>query len=63
LAVSHRLDEAVRAADTGLAVNPNQPYLYHARATAEISLGHFDEAKSDLQQAIRLSPHDPYIGS
>ena len=61
LATSHRFDEAVRAADTGLAVNPNQPYLYHARATAEISLGHFDQAKSDLQQAIRLSPHDPLM--
>jgi tetratricopeptide (TPR) repeat protein len=28
----------------------------------EISLGRFEQAKSDLQQAIRLSPRDPLIG-
>jgi adenylate cyclase len=60
LATSHRLDEAVHAADAGLAINPNNPFLYSARATAEKYLGRFDEAKSDFQQAIRLSPHDPF---
>ena len=60
LSISHRSDEAVSAANAGLAVNPNQPNLYAARAIAEISLGRFDEAKSDVQQAIRLSPHDPF---
>jgi adenylate cyclase len=59
--VLHRPDEVISAADAGLAVNPNYPYFHHARATAEISLGHFDEAKTDLQQAIRLSPHDPLV--
>jgi adenylate cyclase len=48
-----------KGADVGLAINPNNQNLYSARAGAEISLGRFDEAKSDLQQAIRLSPHDP----
>ena len=61
LAVSHRSDEAVRAADAGLAVNPNTPDFYGARAAAEIALRHFDQAKSDLQQAIQLSPRDPFI--
>ena len=60
LSLSHRFDEAVSAANAGLAVNPNQPNYYGARAVAEISLGHFDEAKSDVQQAIWLSPHDPF---
>src|ERR1700735_273124 len=60
LSISPRSDETVRAASAGLAVNPNQPNLYAARATGEISLGHFDQAKSDVQQAIRLSPHDPF---
>jgi adenylate cyclase len=60
LSISHRSDETVSAASAGLAVNPNQPNLYAARATGEISLGHFDQAKSDVQQAIRLSPHDPF---
>jgi adenylate cyclase len=57
---SRRPDEAVRVADAGLAVNPNIPYLYMARAGAELSLGRFDEAKSDIQQAIRLSPRDSF---
>jgi adenylate cyclase len=60
LSVSHRFDEAVSAANAGLAVNPNNPDLYLARAGPEIALGRFDEAKSDLQQGIRLSPHDPF---
>ena len=59
LSISHRFDEALSAANAGLAVNPNNPNVYAARAIAEISLGHFDQAKSDVQQAIRLSPHDP----
>jgi adenylate cyclase len=60
LSLSHRFDEALSAANAGLAVNPNQPYVYAARATAEIALGHFDQAKSDAHQAFRLSPHDPF---
>ena len=59
---SRRFDEAVRAADAGLAVNPNNPDLYLVRAGPEIALGRFDEAKSDLQQGIRLSPRDPFVG-
>jgi TolB-like protein/Tfp pilus assembly protein PilF len=61
LSLSGRYDEAIRAANAGLAVNPNDPDFRVTRAGAEISLGHFDEAKSDLQQAIRLSPHDPLM--
>jgi TolB-like protein/Tfp pilus assembly protein PilF len=60
LELSHRFDEAIRVANAGLAVNPNNQYLYHARAEAEVSLGRLDEARSDLQQAIRLSPDDPW---
>ena len=59
LEMSRRYDEGIRAANAGLAVNPNRPGFHVSRAAAEISLGHFDEAKSDLQQAMRLSPHDP----
>jgi adenylate cyclase len=61
LSFSHRYDEAIRSANAGLAVNPNNQDFYHTRAIAEISLSRFDEAKSDLQQAIRLSPHDPLM--
>jgi adenylate cyclase len=61
LAESRRTDEALRVADAGLAVNPNSTYLYMARAMAELDLGRFDEAKADMQQAIRLSPRDPFV--
>jgi tetratricopeptide (TPR) repeat protein len=61
LAMSRRSDEALRVADAGLAVNPNIPDLYLARAFAELDLGRFDEAKSDLQQGIRLSPRGPLV--
>jgi adenylate cyclase len=59
LSITHRFDEALSAANAGVAANPNNPNAYAARAMAEIALGHFDQAKSDAQQAIRLSPHDP----
>jgi adenylate cyclase len=61
LAMSHRSDEALRVADAGLAINPNITLLYMARAFAKLDLGRFDEAKSDLQQGIRLSPRDPFV--
>jgi adenylate cyclase len=61
LSASRRYDEAIRAANAGLAINPNNPGFLVSRASAEISLGRFDEAKSDVQQAIRLSPRDPLI--
>src|SRR5208283_2123644 len=32
------------------------------RNAAKSSLGQFEQAKSDAQQAMRLSPRDPYIG-
>ena len=59
LAAAHRSEEALRAANDGLAVNPNITWLYVTRAMAELGLGRFDEAKSDLQRGIRLSPRDP----
>ena len=61
LAESRRPDEAFRVANAGLAVNPNIPWLYMARAMAESALGRFDEAKSDIQHGIRLSPRDSFM--
>jgi tetratricopeptide (TPR) repeat protein len=54
--------EGLRAADEGLAINPSYAPLYNARAYAEINLGRFDQAKSDIAQAMRLSPRDPATG-
>ena len=60
--MSNRANEAVQVADDGLAVNPNSNQLYGARSAAEIALGRFEQAKSDAQELIRLSPRDPQVG-
>jgi len=62
LASSRRFDEALRTADAGLAINPNYAPLYGVRSIANASFGHFEQAKSDAQLAMRLSPRDPLIG-
>jgi len=61
LALSQRPSEAVSTADAGLAIDPNSALLYESRAVAENYLGRFGQAKSDLNQAIRLSPRNPQI--
>jgi adenylate cyclase len=53
--------EALVAAETGLAINPNFAPLLAERATAENSLGRNDQAKADVQLAMRLSPRDPEL--
>jgi adenylate cyclase len=59
---SGRSNEGLAAADEGLVINPNYAPLYNVRAYAEINLGRFDQAKSDIAQAMRLSPRDPTAG-
>ena len=59
---SSRPNEGLRAAAEGLAINPNYAPLYNARAYAVMNLGRFDQAKSDILQAMRLSPRDPVMG-
>ena len=63
LFLSQRANEALGAADAGLAVDPNLAPVYASRGVAETSLGRFEEAKSDVRQAMRLSPRDPKIGT
>ena len=62
LVLSQRWREALGVADAGLAVDPNLAALYAARGVAENSLGRVEQAKSDLQLAMRLSPRDPGCG-
>jgi len=59
LAVSGRPEDAVRALDAGLAVDPNAAGLLAIRSSPKYYLRHFEEANSDIQQAILLSPRDP----
>jgi adenylate cyclase len=62
LTMTRRANEALRAADAGLVIDPNDANLLAARSSAETYLGQFEQAKSDVQQAIHLSPRDPRIG-
>jgi adenylate cyclase len=62
LSLTGRVNEALRVADAQVAVNSNYPSGYANRAQAEINLGQFEQAKSDMQQPIRLSPRDPRMG-
>jgi adenylate cyclase len=61
LLVSSRPNEAFRAADAGLAIDPNSASLLAWRSIAETYLRQFEQAKSDVQQAMRLSPRDPAL--
>ena len=62
LLLTHRWSESLGVIDEGLAINPNSAALYALRGVAENSLGRFEQAKSDLELAMRLSPRDPRIG-
>jgi adenylate cyclase len=56
---AERPSDVIRAAEAGLAINPNSAPLYAARACAENRLALYEQAISDYQQAKRLSPRDP----
>jgi adenylate cyclase len=62
LNATHRAKDALRAADQGLAIDPNNASLYNARGYSKINLGQFEEAKSDILKAMKLSPRDPQMG-
>jgi adenylate cyclase len=62
LTMSGRPNEGLRVADAALAINPNYAPEYAYRSIAESHLHQFEQAKSDLQQAMRLSPRDPRMG-
>ena len=63
LTMTGRPKEGLRVADAALAINPNYASAYSYRALAETALGQFEQAKSDLHQAMRLSPLDPRMGA
>jgi adenylate cyclase len=63
LNITLRADDGLRAANAGLALNSNYAYLLAQRAAAETYLGQFEQAKSDVQQAMRLSPRDPRMAT
>ena len=63
LTLTGRAKEALRVADAEVAINPNYAAAYSYRANTQRFLRQFEQAKSDLQQAMRLSPLDPRMGA
>jgi adenylate cyclase len=54
-----RHGDARRSADAGLALDPNSAALFSLRSLSNSYLAQFEQAKSDIQTAMRLSPRDP----
>ena len=59
---SHRADKAIDAADAGLAIDPNFAPLLVVRGNANLFEGHFEQARSDILQGMRLNPRVPGLG-
>jgi tetratricopeptide (TPR) repeat protein len=60
---SRHWNEVLKVTDAGLAANPNLAALHALRGVAENSLGRFEQAKTDLELAMRLSPAIPGLAS
>jgi adenylate cyclase len=63
LRARHRYEEAILEYETVLATNRNWVYALADIGRCKIYIGRMDEAIPLMDQAIRLSPRDPYIGN
>ncbi|MBV9494155.1 MAG: hypothetical protein JOZ54_07910 [Acidobacteria bacterium] len=55
----HRHEEALEATRSGLAIDPENPYLHHAQAQALMMLRRFVSAEAAIVASLRLSPEEP----
>ena len=55
-------NEIVAEAEASLRADPSFPWGYWPMADGEMLLGHYEQAMSDLQQAMKISPRDANIG-
>ena len=62
LIYAHQLGKAVSVSADGLQANPNSPYLLGGHALASVFSGYYQQAASDLTEAIKLSPRDTMLG-
>ena len=56
-----RQSDACRFVDAGLSIDPNSAPLLAQRSIINTYLGRFEQAKSDIETAMRLSPRDPAL--
>ena len=57
-----QLPEALEAAQTAVALDPNAAYGYYAMALAELPLRRCEQAIAHIKHAFALSPRDPIGG-
>jgi tetratricopeptide (TPR) repeat protein len=62
LRVRRRPEEAIPEYEMALAFNRNWVDALAAIGRCKILIGRIEEALQDLEQAIRLSPRDPFVG-
>ncbi len=62
LATTGRFAEAKTVIETALQRNPNFAPLYDTLSITHNGRGEYEQAISDLEKAMRLSPHDPQLG-
>jgi tetratricopeptide (TPR) repeat protein len=63
LRVQGRCEDAIREYETVIAFDRNWVYALHHLGQCKLLAGSMDEAISLQEQAIRLSPRDPFIGN
>ena len=51
-------NEIIAEAEATLRADPSLPKAYQPMAVGEMLLGHYEQAISDLEQAMRISPRD-----
>jgi adenylate cyclase len=54
--------EMISEAEATLRADPSFARAYHPMAVGETLLGRYEQAMSNLEQAMRISPRDPYLG-
>jgi adenylate cyclase len=54
--------EALAAAETEVALDPNSAYGYFSMGRAEAQIGRCEQSIAHLKRAFTLSPHDPLSG-
>ena len=62
LRAQRRYAEAIPECEAALSANPNYVYALHGLASCKVRTGSIEEAIPLEEQAIRLSPRDPFIG-
>jgi adenylate cyclase len=63
LILTKQFPEAIEAAQTAIALDPNSAYGYSAMGRAEAVLGRCEQSIAHIRQAFALSPRDPTGGA